>query len=145
MFSPGSTLVDHPAPVDHGDGGHRPRRTNHQYRHLSGQTCKSQKHEWNARSPPALVGGIVAACKEVVRRVSLPVPALVPKGCDAHRLQRVRFGNRSKKFRLTSLILQICLVKLNSRLPFFSHPLPYLMIPSVWINHDRVLPSLLNA
>ena len=124
MFSPGSTLVDHPAPVDHGDGGHRPRRTNHRYRHLSGQTWKSQKHEWNASSPPALVGGIVAACKEVVRRVSLPVPALVPKGCDAHRLQRVRFGNRSKKPHLVDIANLFGQVEFKTSILFPSTAIP---------------------
>ena len=41
----------------------------------------------NACSLSALVGRVMTACEEVVRRVALPVQALVAKRCDAHCLQ----------------------------------------------------------
>ena len=39
----------------------------------------------------ALIGGIVAARKEVVSRVALPVQALVPVRRNTHGLQHLKF------------------------------------------------------
>ena len=45
LVLPGNTWVDLRALVDHGDGGRRQCRTDHQYRRPSGQTLKIQQDE----------------------------------------------------------------------------------------------------
>ena len=53
------------------------------------ETKNGKKHELNACYSllSALVGGVMAACKEVVGRVTLPVQTLVSVRRNAHRLR----------------------------------------------------------